>query len=130
MPHYLISIEPIRAEAHPVLVGVSIAPGSPTWRVACGPDIRFYCDEHEGPPCGGVFLSHFVIAAETTREDVLKVVGCGSHRLYTPSGRDVHELWCCACSEWIGDTEDPEIEHVSVPNWAPTATRKRAQIPV
>ena len=35
--------------------------------------------------------------------------------IYSASGRDVHELYCCACGEWIGDALDPDIEHVSEP---------------
>ena len=86
-----------------------------TWRAGCGPDVRFYCDSHEGPPCGGVFLGNFVITPDTTREELLGVVSCGSHRLHSASGRDVHELCCCACGEWVGDTLDTEIKHVSIP---------------
>ena len=41
-----------------------------TWRVGCGTDVRFYCDSHEGPPCGGVFLGEFVITTDTTREEL------------------------------------------------------------
>ena len=75
----------------------------------------FYCDSHEGPPCGGVFLSDFVITPDTTREDLVSVRICGAHRIQSLSGRDVHELWCCTCGEWIGDTQDSEIRHVSIP---------------
>ena len=48
-----------------------------TWRVGCGPDVRFYCDSHEGPPCGGVFLGEFVITARELR----RVGGRGQWRL-------------------------------------------------
>ena len=51
-----------------------------TWRVGCGTDVRFYCDSHEGPPCGGVFLGEFVITPDTTREKLAGVVSGGSHR--------------------------------------------------
>ena len=68
-----------------------------TWRVGCGPDVRFYCDSHEGPPCGGVFLGDFVITPDTTREELAGVVSCGFHLIYSASGRDVHDLRCCAC---------------------------------
>ena len=78
-----------------------------TWRVGCGPDVRFYCDSHEGPPCGGVFIGDFVITPDTTREELAGVARCGAHRIYSVSGRDVHDLRCCACGEWIGDTRDP-----------------------
>ena len=86
-----------------------------TWRVGCGPNVRFYCDSHEGPPCGGVFFGEFVITPDTTREELAGVVSGGSHRIYSASGRDVHELRCCACGGWIGDTRNPYIEHVSIP---------------
>ena len=78
-----------------------------TWRVGCGPDVRFYCDSHEGPPCGGMFFDEFVITPDTTREELAGVARCGAHRIYSVSGRDVHDLRCCACGEWIGDTRDP-----------------------
>ena len=86
-----------------------------TWRVGCGPNVRFYCDSHEGPPCGGVFFDEFVITPDMTREELVGVVSCGFHRINSASGRDVHDLRCCACGEWIGDTRDPYIEHVSIP---------------
>ena len=76
-----------------------------TWRVGCGPNVRFYCDSHEGPPCGGVFFDEFVITPDTTREELVGVVSCGFHRINSASGRDVHDLRCCACWEWIGDTQ-------------------------
>lgn len=116
MPHYLISREQIPAVARPVRCQDTWMDGcsnTATWRVGCGPDVRFYCDSHEGPPCGGVFRGDFVITPDTTREDLMSV--CGLHRIHSLSGRDVHKLWCCACGEWIGDTQDSEIEHVSIP---------------
>lgn len=118
MSHYLIAREPIRAGSWPVECQDTWMGGcsrTATWRVGCGPDILFYCDSHEGPPCGGLFFGDFVITPDTTRKELLGVVSCGSHRLLSASSRDVHELWCCACGEWIGDTQDPEIEHVSIP---------------
>ena len=51
-----------------------------TWRVGCGPDVRSYCDSHEGPPCGGVFLGDFVITPDTTREELAGVVSGGSYQ--------------------------------------------------
>ena len=118
MSHYLIYREPIPAGAEPVQCQYTWRDGcyeTATWRVSCGPDTRFYCDSHEGPPCGGVFLSDFKITAGTARKDVVSVFSCGSHRIHSPSGRDIYELSCCSCGEWIGDTEDPEIKHVSIP---------------
>ena len=115
MPHYLIRREPIPAGARRVQCQYTWLSGcyeTATWQVGCGSDVRFYCDSHEGPPCGGVFLGDFVITRDTTRQDLLSVVSCGSHRIHSVSGRDVHELWCCACGEWVGDTQDPEIADV------------------
>ena len=83
--------------------------------MSCGPDVWYFCDSREGPPCGGVFIGDFVITPVTNHEELMGVVKCGSHRIHTMSGRDVHELRCCACGEWIGDTSDSEIEHVSIP---------------
>ena len=60
-------------------------------------------------------MGDFSIAPETTREELLQVVKCGAHRIHSLSGRDVHELWCCACGEWMGDIQDSEIAHVSIP---------------
>ena len=118
MPHYLISREPLPAGGLPVPCQDTWMGGCSnfaTWRVGCGPDVRFFCDSHEGPPCGGVFVGDFSIAPETTREELLQVVKCGAHRIHSLSGRDVHELWCCACGEWMGDIQDSEIAHVSIP---------------
>ena len=118
MPHFLIVREPIPTGAWPVQCQDTSLGGcskTATWRVGCGTDVRFYCDSHEGPPCGGVFLGDFVISPGTTREDLMSVLSCGAHRIHSLSGRDVHELWCCACGEWIGDTQDSEITHVSIP---------------
>ena len=118
MPHYLISRKRIRTGTRRVQCQYSWMSGCyqvATWRVGCGPDVRYFCDEHEGPPCGGVFIGSFVIMPEMTQEVVARVRRCGAHRIESPSGRDVHELLCCACGEWIGDAQDPEIQHVSVP---------------
>ena len=118
MPHYLISGEPLPTGGLPVPCQDTWMGGCSsfaTWRVGCGPDVRFFCDSHEGPPCGGVFLGDFAITPDTSRGELLQVVKCGAHRIHSLSGRDVHELWCCACGQWIGDAQDPEIEHVSIP---------------
>lgn len=117
MPHYLISREPIPAGASTVLCQDTWMGGcgkTATWRMGCGPDVRFFCDSHEGSPCGGVFLGDFVITPDTTREDLMSVVNCGAHRIHSQSGRDVHGLWCCACGEWIGDSQYTEIGQVSI----------------
>ena len=128
MWHFLISREPIPASARPVQCQYTWRDGcheAATWRVACGPYARFYCVAHEGPPCGGIFYGDFVITAETTREAVVSVLNCGLHRSYSPSGRYLNELRCCACSEWIGDIGDPEIKHVSIPLDADCRPTKR-----
>ena len=36
-------------------------------------------------------------------------------RIHSLWGRDVHEFWCCACGEWIGDTQDSDIARVLIP---------------
>ena len=78
----------------------------------------------KAPPCGGVFLGDFVITPDTTREELAGVVSCGFHLIYSASGRDVHDLRCCACGEWIGDTRDPYVEHVSIPRQAECLSRR------
>ena len=118
MPHYLISRKRIPAGAMLIQCQDTWLDGCneiANWQISCGPEIGFYCDRHEGPPCGGEFLSDFVISAETTREELERVLRCGVHRIHSWSGLDVHELRCCACSQWIGNVEDPEISHVSIP---------------
>ncbi len=84
-------------------------------QVGGGADMRRYCDPHEVPTYGGTFVGEFVIAPETTREELLEALEGSSVRIYSASGRDVHELYCCACGEWTGDALDPDIEHVSEP---------------
>ena len=119
MPHYRIRRKPIPVDTLPPVPCQYDWRGgcdkTATWRVGCGPDVRFYCDSHEGPPCAGVFLGDFVITPDTTREELVGVVRCGAHRINSVSGRYVHDLRCCACWEWIGDTRDPRIRHVSIP---------------
>ena len=70
MPHYRIRRKQVPVGTLPPI----------TWRVGCGTDVRFYCDSHEGPPCGGMFLGEFVITPDTTREKLAGVVSGGSHR--------------------------------------------------
>ena len=122
MPHYRIRRKPIPVDTLPSAPcqydWLGGCDKTATWRVGCGPDVRFYCDSHEGPPCGGVFHGKFVITPDTTREELVGVVRCGRHRINSPSGRNVHDLRCCACWEWIGDTRDPYIKHVSIPRQA------------
>lgn len=128
MPHYFIKREPIPDLTDPIECQDTWLDGCyriATWRVSCGLDAWFFCDEHEGPPCGGVFFGQFVITPQTTREELLDVVSCGAHRIHSVSGHDVHELWCCACGEWVGDIRDPEIKHVSVPLAAECHTETR-----
>ena len=84
-------------------------------QVGGGADARPFCEPHEIPPCGGTFIGEFVIAPETTHDELLGALEGSSVRIYSASGRDVHELHCCACGEWIGDALDPDIEHVSEP---------------
>ena len=118
MPHYLIRIDPIPWDAGRVLcqdIRLGGCQEIATWRVTCGPEFRFFCDRHEGPPCGGVFLGEFVVKPTTTRNDLAVVLKCGVHRIYSGSGRDIHDLTCCSCGNWVGDSQDPEIEHVSLP---------------
>ena len=118
MPHYRIEREQIAAGTPPIRCHYAWQDGcfeAATWRVGCGPEVRYYCGSHEGPPCGGVFLGGFVITADTTREELVGVFGCGSLRIHSALGRDVHDLWCCACGEWVGDTQAPDIAHVSIP---------------
>ena len=80
------------------------------------PDVRYFCDSHkERHPCRGTFFGEFMITPQTTRGDLVSVLNCGAHLINTASGRWIHDLFCCACGEWVGDMEDPEIRHVSLP---------------
>ena len=118
MPHFLVERDPIPQGSLPRPMSVHLVGGcyrTATWRVACGPDVRFLCDSHEGPPCGGVFANNFMIRPDTTRDDLAGVLACGLHRIHSSSGRDVHDLRCCACGEWIGDAKDAEISQISIP---------------
>lgn len=119
MPHYLIRTEPLPPGSSLVLCQFTWreeCPETATWKVACGPDESYFCDAHHGPhPCRGVFIGEFVVTPETARADVLRVRRCGAHLMSSASGREIDDLFCCACGEWVGDMEDPEISHVSLP---------------
>ena len=118
MPHYLIKREPIPPASRTVQCQDGWRDGCSepaTWLVACGPKVGYFCGSHEGPPCGGVFIGEFTVAPETTRDDVVSVRRCGAHLIQSASDRNIHDLFCCACGEWIGDMQDPEIRHVSLP---------------
>lgn len=117
MPHYQIKREPIPPSSRTELCQYGWRDGcseSATWLVACGPNVGYFCDSHEGPPCGGVFIGEFVVMPETTRGDVVSVHQCGSHLINSASGRSINDLFCCTCGEWIGDIQDPAIKHVSL----------------
>ena len=117
MAHYLIRRGSIPVDVRPIQCQDKWRDGCrnlATWQVGCGPNVWYFCDSHEGPPCGGIFADDFVITPDITREELRGVVNFGAHRIKSVSDRDVHELRCCACGEWVGDTLDSDIEHVSV----------------
>ena len=118
MPHYLIKREPIPLGSRTVPCQYDWRDGCSepaTWLVACGPSIGYFCRSHEGPPCGGLFIGEFTVTPETTRDDMVSVRRCGAHLIRSASDRNIQDLFCCACGEWIGDMQDPEIRHVSLP---------------